>query len=54
MKKHRYPTTVEMKKDITDLGIWKYIMVPAPDDILIELFEVDKSRVPSQILDFFE
>ena len=29
---------VEFKKNITDLGIWKYIMVPFPDDMLIELF----------------
>jgi len=45
---------VDFKKDLTDLGFWKYIMVPAPDDILIELFEVDKEQIPSQYLDYFE
>lgn len=45
---------VDFKKDISDLGFWKYIMVPAPDDILIELFEVDKKQIPSQYLDYFE
>ncbi len=41
-------------KDITDAGFWKYIMVPAPDDILIELFEVNKKQIPSEFLNYFE
>ena len=41
-------------KDITDAGFWKYIMVPAPDDILIELFGVDKKQIPSEYLSYFE
>jgi hypothetical protein len=45
---------VDLQKDLTDLGFWKYIMVPAPDNILIELFEVDKKQIPSQYLDYFE
>jgi hypothetical protein len=32
---------------------WKYIMVPAPDDIL-KLFQVDKSSVPAELLEYFE
>ena len=45
---------IVFKKDITDLGFWKYVMVPAPDDILIELFEVDKTRIPPEYLEYFE
>jgi len=45
---------IVLKKDITDLGFWKYIMVPAPDDILIELFQVDKTKIPSSYADYFE
>ncbi len=45
---------VVFKKDITDGGFWKYIMVPAPDDILIELFEVDKKQIPTEFMDYFE
>ncbi len=45
---------VELKKDITDLGFWRYIMVPAPDEILIEVFEVDKSNIPEQFQSYFE
>ncbi len=45
---------VVFKKDIADAGFWKYIMVPAPDDILIELFEVDKNQISSEFLSYFE
>jgi catechol 2,3-dioxygenase-like lactoylglutathione lyase family enzyme len=42
-----------LNKGITDLGFWKYVMVPAPDEILIELFQVDKTKLPPQYLDYF-
>lgn len=45
---------VVLRKDVTDLGLWKYIMVPAPDDILIELFQVDKDHLPPEFLDYFD
>lgn len=45
---------VVFTKGVTDAGFWKYVMVPAPDDILIELFEVDKSQIPFEFLDYFE
>ena len=45
---------IVFKKDIVDLGLWKYIMVPAPDDILIELFEVDKKQILPEFQSYFE
>ena len=45
---------VVFQKNITDAGFWKYIMVPAPDDILIELFEVDKNQIPPEYQNYFE
>ena len=45
---------VILKKDITDLGFWKYIMVPAPDEILIELFQVDMTKLPPHFIDYFD
>ena len=45
---------VTLRKGATDFGYWKYTMVPAPDDILIELFEIDKRQIPSQYSDYFE
>jgi catechol 2,3-dioxygenase-like lactoylglutathione lyase family enzyme len=41
------------KKNITDFGFWKYIMVPAPDGILIELFQVDKKLLPPEYAGYF-
>jgi predicted enzyme related to lactoylglutathione lyase len=43
-----------LRKSIADLGFWKYIMIPAPDEVLIELFQVDKAKLPPQYLDYFE
>ncbi|MFX0038927.1 MAG: VOC family protein [Promethearchaeota archaeon] len=34
-------------KEVKKLGPWKYIMVEAPDNVLLELFEVVKSKVPT-------
>ena len=45
---------VQIKKDISDFGFWKYIMVPAPDDVLIELFEIDKTKIPEEYHAYFE
>lgn len=45
---------VVLKKEITDLGFWKYMMVPAPDEILVELFQIDKTKLPQQYVDYFE
>lgn len=45
---------VPLRKDIADFGVWKYIMVPAPDDILIELFQVDKTKIPDSLTEYFE
>ncbi|MDD4240979.1 MAG: VOC family protein [Smithellaceae bacterium] len=47
-------TKVPLKKDITDIGVWKYIMVPAPDNVLIELFAVDKNAIPEPMRDYFD
>jgi len=44
---------VKFQKGIADFGFWKYVMVPAPDDILIELFEMDKSRLPENLVEYF-
>ena len=45
---------VVLKKGITDLGFWRYIMVSAPDNVLIELFQVDRTKLPQQYVDYFE
>ena len=43
-----------LRKNVHDHGFWKYVMVPAPDEILIELFQVDKKRLPDSLRAYFE
>jgi catechol 2,3-dioxygenase-like lactoylglutathione lyase family enzyme len=45
---------VTLKKGISDLGFWKYVMVPAPDEILIELFQIDRTKLPPKFVDYFD
>ena len=44
---------IPLRKGITDLGVWKYVMVPAPDEVLLEVFQVDKEALPEELSDFF-
>jgi catechol 2,3-dioxygenase-like lactoylglutathione lyase family enzyme len=44
---------VAFNKTVVDLVFMKYIMVPAPDDVLIELFEVNKAAIPAEYHDYF-
>lgn len=44
---------VAFKKEVVDLGYMKYIMVPAPDNVLVELFEIDKKAIPDEYHDYF-
>jgi len=45
---------IEFRRDITDLGHMKFVMVPAPDNVLIEYFEVKKGMLSEDYADFFE
>ena len=45
---------VAFRKPVTDLGYMKYVMVPAPDDILIELFEVNRALLTPELEDYFD
>ncbi|MDP8225333.1 MAG: VOC family protein [Candidatus Lernaella stagnicola] len=44
---------VSFRKPIADFGLWKYIMAPAPDGVLLELFEVDVEQVPDELREYF-
>jgi catechol 2,3-dioxygenase-like lactoylglutathione lyase family enzyme len=44
---------VQLRKPVTDLGGWRYVMVPAPDGVLIELFEVMPGKLPAQLDGYF-
>jgi catechol 2,3-dioxygenase-like lactoylglutathione lyase family enzyme len=34
------------RKTLSDFGFWKYVMVQAPDNVLIELFQIIKEKLP--------
>ena len=38
---HMRARGVAFRSEIREFGHWRYVMVAAPDDILLELFEVD-------------
>jgi catechol 2,3-dioxygenase-like lactoylglutathione lyase family enzyme len=44
---------ITFRKPVTDFGFWKYVMVPAPDDVLIELFQMDREKLPPGLRDYF-
>ncbi len=50
---HMEAEGVAFNKEVVDLGYMKYIMVPAPDNVLIELFEVNKAILPAEYQDYF-
>jgi catechol 2,3-dioxygenase-like lactoylglutathione lyase family enzyme len=54
MIEHLKSMGVTFQKGIADFGFWKYVMVPAPDEVLIELFQVNKSQLPVGLGDYFE
>ena len=41
------------RSDIRDFGAWRYIMVAAPDGVLLELFEWDASSMEPELQAFF-
>ena len=44
---------VAFRSGIRDFGAWKYIMCPAPDGVLLELFEADTSKLPPDAARYF-
>jgi catechol 2,3-dioxygenase-like lactoylglutathione lyase family enzyme len=37
---------VLFRKEISDFGFWKYVMVQAPDHVLLELFQIVPEKLP--------
>jgi catechol 2,3-dioxygenase-like lactoylglutathione lyase family enzyme len=38
------------KSGIREFGTWRYIMCPAPDNVLLELFEIDVDSMPPELV----
>jgi catechol 2,3-dioxygenase-like lactoylglutathione lyase family enzyme len=43
---HMKAKGVPFRKEIVDFGFWKYVMAPAPDNVLLELFQIVKEKLP--------
>lgn len=41
------------RSEIREFGAWRYIMVAAPDDVLLELFEWDASNMEPALAAYF-
>jgi catechol 2,3-dioxygenase-like lactoylglutathione lyase family enzyme len=48
---HMKSRGVKFRKEITDFGFWKYVMAPAPDNVLLELFQPVKEKFPLSLSD---
>ncbi len=44
---------VRFRSDIREFGSWRYIMCEAPDQVLLELFEVDRDALEPQLAAYF-
>lgn len=44
---------VAFRSGIREFGSWRYIMCPAPDNVLLELFEADRAQMPDRLAAFF-
>jgi catechol 2,3-dioxygenase-like lactoylglutathione lyase family enzyme len=43
---HMKSKGASFRKEITDVGFWKYVMFQGPDKVLLELFQVIPERIP--------
>jgi catechol 2,3-dioxygenase-like lactoylglutathione lyase family enzyme len=44
---------IQFRSDVREFGTWRYIMCPAPDNVLLELFQIDIPEMPPALQTFF-
>ena len=44
---------ITFRSPIREFGSWRYLMCPAPDNVLLELFQIDLERMPPELARFF-
>lgn len=44
---------VVFRSDIREFGSWRYLMCPAPDNVLLELFEIELGSMAPALAKFF-
>lgn len=45
---------VVFRSGIREFGSWRYIMCPAPDDVLLELFQIDVDAMPPGLAEYWD
>lgn len=43
----------EFRGEMREFGNWRYIMCAAPDEVLLELFEIDVEDMPPALAEYF-
>ncbi|MGK0168967.1 MAG: catechol 2,3-dioxygenase-like lactoylglutathione lyase family enzyme [Gammaproteobacteria bacterium] len=44
---------VTFRSGVREFETWRYIMCPAPDNVLLELFQIDREKMPPALREFF-
>jgi len=44
---------VTFRSGVREFETWRYIMCPAPDNVLLELFQIDREKMPDALKEFF-
>ncbi|MCZ6473406.1 MAG: VOC family protein [SAR324 cluster bacterium] len=44
---------VSLRSAPRDFGAWKYLMCMAPDNVLLELFQIDTAQAPPELAAYF-
>ena len=50
---HLFTRNIAFRSEVRELGSWRYVMCPAPDDVLLELFEVEGEQLDPALADYF-
>ena len=44
---------VPFRSGVREFGAWRYVMCAAPDDVLLELFQIDTEKMPPALARYF-
>jgi catechol 2,3-dioxygenase-like lactoylglutathione lyase family enzyme len=53
LNRHLQSIGVAFRSDVREFGNWRYVMCPAPDGVLLELFEIDTESMESALAAYF-
>lgn len=53
LRDHLTEQGIELRSDIREFGSWRYLMCMAPDNVLLELFEVERDGLDAELASYF-